>query len=406
MQSAAKFAALLFAAVIGAVSEAPAGDNWARDEVRRQEAAVLARVLGLPTDRLKALTIEPKIIGGVKSPPNKWPFQAALLHAAISDNFLAQFCGGSVIDDEFILTAAHCAAIETAPNLHVLTGTQSLRIGGTRREVKRIRIHPAYNPSTFDFDIALVQLKDKITDIAPGNMAVVIRREQEPIFAEDGARSFVTGWGDMTGKSTFPYALRHVAVPIVNRNRCNSAKSYDGQITLRMLCAGLTGGGRDSCQGDSGGPLVVESRSGRRRIQAGIVSWGTGCAEPFFYGVYTRLAVLENWVSAHVAAARASRASALACEISGRDSSPACRRAAKEEAEREMAAYLDTIKRKGTPALAQSAAASQRAWTQALGGICAFEAAMTGNLGREDCVAREARKRADTLAGQLSDLSD
>jgi secreted trypsin-like serine protease len=391
---------------MGAASEAPAGDNWARDEVRRQEAAVLARVLGLPTDRLKALTIEPKIIGGVKSPPNSWPFQAGLLIAAQSDNFLAQFCGGSVIDEEFVLTAAHCVVKPmTAANLHVLTGTQSLRAGGTRRPVKRIRIHPAYNPVTFDFDIALVQLKDKITDIAPANMALVITREQEPIFAEAGTQSFVTGWGDTTGNDTFPYALRHVAVPIVKRDLCNSPKSYDGQVTTRMLCAGLARGGKDSCQGDSGGPLLVPTRSGRRRIQAGIVSWGTGCAEPNFYGVYTRVAVFEDWVSAHMAALRASAASALACDISGQTSSPACRRAAKDEAEREMAAYLDVIKRKGTVAQAQTAAASQRAWAQALGGTCAFEAAMDGNLGREDCVAREARKRADTLAGQLANLS-
>jgi secreted trypsin-like serine protease len=403
MQPAAKFAALLL--VIGTVSEAPAGDNWARDEVRRQEAAVFARALRLPPDNLTALAIEPKVIGGVKAPPNKWPFQAALLLASESDNFLAQFCGGSVIDEEFILTAAHCAVIETAPNLHVLTGTQSLRNGGTRRQVRRIRIHPAYNPSNFDYDIALVQLKDKITDIAPGNMPIIISREKEPIFAEGGTQSFVAGWGDTTGKETFPYALRHVAVPIVSRERCNSAKSYDGRITTRMLCAGLARGGKDSCVGDSGGPLVVTTKSGRRRIQAGIVSWGNGCAEPNFYGVYTRLAVLENWIGAHMAAMRASAASALACEISGQTSSPACRRAAKDEAEREMAAYLDTIKRKGTPAQAQSAAAAQRAWAQALGGICAFEAAMNGNLEREDCVAKQARKRADTLAGQLSDLS-
>ncbi len=147
------------------------------------------------------------------------------------------------------------------------------------------------------------------------------------------------------------------------------------------------------------------NRSGKFRIQAGIVSWGNGCAEPNFYGVYTRLAILENWVSAHMAAMRASAASALACDIAGRASSPACRRAAKDEAEQEMAAYLDTIKRKGTPAQAQSASVSQRAWSQALGGVCAFEAALNGNLGREDCVAKEARKRADTLAGQLSELS-
>jgi secreted trypsin-like serine protease len=199
--------------------------------------------------------------------------------------------------------------------------------------------------------------------------------------------------------------LREVSVPIVDREQCNSERSYDGSITSRMLCAGLPDGGKDSCQGDSGGPLVVMDPFLNFQTQAGIVSWGIGCALPNFYGVYTRLAVLEKWVSARVAALRGSEASALACEISGGSaSSPACRRAAKDEAEREMIAYLDAIKRTGTPLQATDAAAAQRSWSQSISGICAFEAAIGGQLGREDCLAKHARKRADALARQLSDL--
>jgi hypothetical protein len=78
--------------------------------------------------------------------------------------------------------------------------------------------------------------------------------------------------------------------------------------------------------------------------------------------------------------------------------------AEKDEAEREMAAYLDAIKRAGTPLQARDAAAAQRTWSQSISGICALQAAMGGQLGREDCLAKEARKRAEALAGQLSDL--
>jgi secreted trypsin-like serine protease len=405
MRSRAKFAGLLPALMaICAASEGLAdGNNWARDHVRRQEAAVFARALGLTPEARMQLPDIALIVGGVKSAPGRWPFQAALLLASDSNNRQAQFCGGSVIDEEFVLTAAHCTDFLHARDLHVLTGTQSLAVGGTRHEVRRIKIHPQYDGSTFDFDVALVQLKAKITDVRPGQMANVITRDQESLLAPPGTTSFVTGWGD-TG-TTFPTSLREVSVPIVGRDRCNSEQSYDGQVTARMLCAGLRRGGKDSCQGDSGGPLMVMDKTRRFQTQAGIVSWGTGCALPDLYGVYSRLSVLEKWVSARMASLRTSAASALACEISGGSaSSPACRRAEKEEAEREMAAYLDVIKRAGTPLQASDAAAAQRTWSQSISGICALQAAMGGQLGREDCLAKEARKRADALAGQLSDL--
>ncbi|HET7678732.1 MAG TPA: serine protease [Xanthobacteraceae bacterium] len=408
MRPGPKFAGLLLAltAICAAASESLAGgSNWAWEHVRRQEAAVLARALGLASDARMQLPDLARIVGGVQSQPGRWPFQAGLLLASESNNRQALFCGGSVIDEEFVLTAAHCTDFLQAGDLHILTGTQSLVAGGTRHEVGRIRIHPQYDGFTFDFDVALVQLKTKITDVRPRQMANVITRAQASVLAQPGTTSFVTGWGD-TGTS-FPKMLREVSVPIVDRDRCNSERSYDGHITPRMLCAGLRNGGKDSCQGDSGGPLVVMDKFRRFQTQAGIVSWGIGCALPHFYGVYTRLAVLEKWVSARISALRASAASALACEVSGGGaSSPACRRAEKDEAEREMIAYLDAIKRAGTPLQARDAAAAQRAWSQSLSGICAFEVAMSGQLGREDCLAQHARKRADALAGQLSDLSN
>ena len=359
-----------------------AGSNWARDHVRRQEAAVWARALGLAGGAQMQLPHIALIVGGVQSAPGRWPFQAGLLLASESNNYQALFCGGSVIDEEFVLTAGHCIDFLRLGDLHILTGTQSLAVGGTRHEVRRMIIHPQYQGSTFDFDVALVQLKTKITNVRPGRMVHVITLAEESVLGGPGTKSFVTGWGRT--RTTFPKMLHEVSVPIVSRDLCNSERSYDGQITSRMLCAGLRQGGKDSCQGDSGGPLVVRDKLGRFQTQAGVVSWGIGCARPDLYGVYTRLAVFEKWVSARMAGLRASAASALACEISGgQASSPACRRAAKAEAEQEIIAYLDAINRKGTPLQARGAAAAQRDWSQSVSGICAFEAAMAGQLGRE-----------------------
>ena len=298
----AKLAALVLSLSAGAAGEAFA-NNWARDHVRQREAAVQARALGMsPVDRARASRPRPEIIGGTLAPPNRWPFQAAMLLAAIPDNYGALFCGGTVIDEEFILTAAHCANFLPVAELDVLTGTQSLRSGGTRRTVKHVRIHPNFDPDTFDFDIALVQLTTPIAGLKPWEKALVITPFIERQLAEPPTSAITTGWG-LTG-AQLPVALRQTTVPIVERDLCNASKSYDGRVTRRMLCAGYKLGGQDSCQGDSGGPLLVANRAGRFAVLAGIVSWGNGCALPNFYGVYTRVAAFDDWITGSMSVLR------------------------------------------------------------------------------------------------------
>jgi trypsin len=80
-------------------------------------------------------------------------------------------------------------------------------------------------------------------------------------------------------------------VPIVSREECNKAYGAYGGITVNMICAGVTGGGKDACQGDSGGPLVVDGKL------VGIVSWGAGCADPLYPGVYSNVATLKSFVT-------------------------------------------------------------------------------------------------------------
>jgi len=115
--------------------------------------------------------------------------------------------------------------------------------------------------------------------------------------------SFVTGWGSTiaTGGG-YPRPLYQVQVPLVSSTDCNDANSYGGEVTPRMICAGLTQGGKDSCDGDSGGPLVVKDAQGGWRLQAGIVSWGDGCARKNKFGVYSRVAVLSAWAKMVIAA--------------------------------------------------------------------------------------------------------
>jgi secreted trypsin-like serine protease len=289
---------MLCGSMAGATPAAAAEGNWMRDRVQQWEQKMLARVLG--QQAAARLSMQPRIIGGTQAAPGAWPFQAGLLFADEADNFQAQFCGASIIDGLFILTAAHCVDFLAGPSdIHVLTNTQSLASGGVRHAVAKFKFHPKWNPQTSDFDVAVIKLKKKVTGIAAAKFAQMITKPAtEAALAPPKTKATVTGWGDIDPSSAknFPTELRQVQVPIVSNAVCNAPASYDGIITGRMICAGFKAGGKDSCQGDSGGPLVVRNADGKFRAQVGIVSFGTGCALPNLYGVYSRLAVLGPWV--------------------------------------------------------------------------------------------------------------
>jgi trypsin len=107
-----------------------------------------------------------------------------------------------------------------------------------------------------------------------------------------GQNAVVTGWGTLSsGSSSLPIRLQAVVVPIVPREECNEAYAAYGGITGNMICAAVTGGGKDACQGDSGGPMAVDG------VLTGLVSWGAGCAEPLYPGVYSNVASLRSFIT-------------------------------------------------------------------------------------------------------------
>nr|XP_014345345.1 PREDICTED: transmembrane protease serine 5-like [Latimeria chalumnae] len=110
-----------------------------------------------------------------------------------------------------------------------------------------------------------------------------------------GTQCWISGWG-YTRPDNFhiPDTLKEASVPLISTKKCNSSCMYDGEITPRMLCAGYPEGKTDACQGDSGGPLVCED--GNVWHLVGVVSWGTGCAEPNHPGVYTKVVELLHWI--------------------------------------------------------------------------------------------------------------
>jgi len=199
-----------------------------------------------------------------------------------------QFCGGQIIGNKWVLTAAHCVSSTNPTNEFVSVGSVRSDNGLRVRVVRTLR-HPNYNPSTIDWDAALLELESELT-FSPSVGPVKLANGPDDFTGDD---SVITGWGSTTeGGPTTP-TLREVTVPVISNTQCSNY--YDG-ITARMLCAYVDGGGKDSCQGDSGGPAVVDNGG---PLLVGIVSWGIGCARPNYPGVYTRVSSVYSWICAN-----------------------------------------------------------------------------------------------------------
>lgn len=257
--------------------------------------ALLAAFILLPA-ALAQDESPPRIVGGQLASPGEWPWQVALISKG-SDPYSGQYCGGSLIDKEWVLTAAHCVVGTSASSVQVLAGIHNLdnpEADYQRLNVSAIYVHPQYyQDAAYDKDAALLRLSTAavLGPTAGGEMVATVPLAPANAGSLAGQQASITGWGS-TG-SGYPPRLMEAVVPVVTHSDCNDANSYNGSITANMLCAGYAAGGVDTCQGDSGGPLVV---GGPSWMLAGITSWGSGCAQPNKYGVYTRVSAVVGWI--------------------------------------------------------------------------------------------------------------
>ncbi len=287
--------------------------------VRRPAAGIatllLAAALAVPDGPARAGDVaKPQSVGGEKAAPGEFPWQVALLDGSVGNTFDAQFCGGALISERWVATAAHCVfdgRVEPPSAVDILVGTISLKSGGVRIDVDTIVVHPRYDERTSENDIALLRLVEPV-DVE--TLPPVTLGEETALTAA-GTLATAIGWGDTLVKGErFPVDLRKVNVPIVTNRVCNGPRSYAGEVKTKMLCAGLAAGGKDSCQGDSGGPLVVPDGDGGFAL-AGITSWGARCAAPNKYGVYTRVARFATWIEKVVAAPRRAPAAGVSTAV-------------------------------------------------------------------------------------------
>ncbi|CAN0478252.1 unnamed protein product [Rangifer tarandus platyrhynchus] len=230
---------------------------------------------------------EERIMGGSKAKEGDWPWQVSLQWSS------SHRCGGALISNRWILSAAHCFRSYSEPRQWIATFGTSTKSPQQRVGVTRILIHENYNPETHENDIALVQLDREVTYTRYIHRVCLPEANQA---ISPGSTAYVTGWGSQSYSGDTVPELEQAQVNIISNNICNAPAGYNGAVLSGMLCAGVPQGGVDACQGDSGGPLVQED-SRQHWFIVGIVSWGYQCGLPDKPGVYTRVTAYRDWIT-------------------------------------------------------------------------------------------------------------
>ncbi|XP_011301302.1 proclotting enzyme [Fopius arisanus] len=232
-----------------------------------------------------------RIVGGRPADPREWPWMVALIRTDAD-----HYCGGVLITDRHVLTAAHCVHGLRKRDVIVRLGEYDFSADNKPRvhdlRIIEIRSHPDFDALNYDNDIAIIKLHRR----------TVFNTYIWPIclpptgFSAENKSAIVTGWGTQYYGGPASPILLEVAVPVWPQDLCR--RTMESRVSQNTLCAGAYQGGQDSCQGDSGGPLLHQLGNGRW-INIGIVSWGVRCGEPGYPGIYTRVSSYLDWIFAN-----------------------------------------------------------------------------------------------------------
>ncbi len=246
-----------------------------------------------------------KVVGGEDVEIKDYPWQVALTSSPSGGGF----CGGSIIGDSWVLTAAHCVNGTSASGLFIRVGSSdAFASGGDVYSVNQIISHPSYSGNSYDF--ALVEIEGSFDYSAyVGAVDLVSLSDIADGVQDGGVMATITGWGTTSSGGSLSSTLQMVQAPLVENNvACGSTNDSNGnsgdygcsQLDESMICAGdLVDGGEDACQGDSGGPLVVRNAADTKWLLIGATSWGYGCADVNYPGVWSKVSYVLDWIDSN-----------------------------------------------------------------------------------------------------------
>ncbi|XP_076839304.1 coagulation factor X [Brachyhypopomus gauderio] len=229
-----------------------------------------------------------RIVNGEDCPPGECPWQALL----VNEDKIG-FCGGTILNEYFILSAAHC--MNQSRSITVILGEFDTLVREGREVthvVDKVLVHMSYVPETYHNDIALIKLVKPIKFtkfILPACLPDRDFAERVLMQQDDG---MVSGFGRLYEGGPQSSVLQKLTVPFVDRATCMESTKF--KISNRMFCAGYDKETKDACQGDSGGPHVTKYKN--TWFATGVVSWGEGCARKGKYGVYTQVSKYIKWI--------------------------------------------------------------------------------------------------------------
>ncbi|KAM3911454.1 coagulation factor IX [Leptodactylus fuscus] len=244
------------------------------------------------SDDIVPQTVNPnvRIVGGTDSLKGEFPWQIHIVNKNGEG-----FCGGSIVNEKWIVTAAHCFLVPG--EYRVVTGDHNTDVAeGTEQylNIARVITHSTYNATRnkYNNDIALVELADSIKLNDYARPICIGNRDFTDKLLKTIPHSWVTGWGHVRFQGRPTIKLQKLAVPNIDRATCKKSSRF--HVSTTMFCAGYSDEEKDTCQGDSGGPHSSEFRS--VWFLTGITSWGDKCAEKDKYGVYTRVSRFTDWI--------------------------------------------------------------------------------------------------------------